>query len=85
MAPPTTGSGRAPASLHSSSMAKDVIPQISALLRGPSPEKQMAAALMAYNLATAEQVQQLSDAANTPQVISTDQVSAAMAPHRGGT
>lgn len=48
------------------------------------PVQQMAAALMAYNLATAEQVQQLSDAANTPQVISPAQVSDAMRPYRGG-
>ena len=48
------------------------------------PVQQMAAALMAYNLATAEQVQQLSDAANTPQVISTAQVSEAMRPYREG-
>lgn len=43
-----------------------------------------AAALMAYNLATAEQVQQLSDAANTPQTISPAQVSDAMRPYREG-
>ena len=48
------------------------------------PVQQMAAALMAYNLATAEQVQQLSDAANTPQVISPAQVSEAMRPYREG-
>lgn len=48
------------------------------------PVQQMAAALMAYNLATAEQVQQLSDAANTPQVISPAQVSDAMRPYREG-
>lgn len=41
------------------------------------PVQQMAAALMAYNLATAEQVQQLSDAANTPQTITQQQVGAA--------
>ena len=48
------------------------------------PVQQMAAALMAYNLATAEQVQQLSDAANTPQTISPAQVSDAMRPYREG-
>ena len=46
------------------------------------PVQQMAAALMAYNLATAEQVQQLSDAANTPQTITQQQVGAAREWHR---
>ena len=42
------------------------------------------AVLLSYNLATQEQLDALQSLADVPQVISTDQVSAAMAPHRGG-
>ena len=38
-----------------------------------------------HGLITQAEASQLNTLANTPQVISTDQVSAAMAPHRGGT
>jgi hypothetical protein len=38
-----------------------------------------------HGLITQSEATQLNTLANTPQVISTDQVSAAMAPHRGGT
>ena len=41
--------------------------------------------LVEHNLLTLSDVAVISALANTPQVISTDQVSAAMAPHRGGT
>jgi hypothetical protein len=41
--------------------------------------------LVEHNLLSAEDLAAISTLANTPQVISTDQVSAAMAPHRGGT
>lgn len=42
------------------------------------PVQQMAAALMAYNLATAEQIAEISEAADSPQTISPAAVSEAM-------
>lgn len=46
--------------------------------------QQIVADCIAHNLMTQGEAAQLSSLANTPQVISTDQVSSAMAPHRGG-
>ena len=46
--------------------------------------QQIVADCIAHNLMTQAEAAQLSSLANTPQVISTDQVSSAMAPHRGG-
>jgi hypothetical protein len=44
--------------------------------------KEMAATLIAYSLATANQFAEISAAGNTPQVITADQVSEAAFPHR---
>ena len=46
--------------------------------------QQIVADCITHGLITQGEAAQLNTLANTPQVISTDQVSAAMAPHRGG-
>ena len=46
--------------------------------------QQIVADCIAHNLMSQAEAAQLSSLADTPQTISTDQVSAAMAPHRGG-
>ena len=46
--------------------------------------QQIVSDCIAHNLMTQAEAAQLSSLANTPQTISTDQVSSAMAPHRGG-
>ena len=46
--------------------------------------QQIVADCIAHNLMTQAEAAALSSLADTPQTISTDQVSAAMAPHRGG-